>query len=110
MITNAVRLFVFVCSFFLFVGTALAGPTAPPANQKGNNKKVSKEAPKPTKKRMQPRKMPGVTALDELVVIGRIQKPEVFYVLGRSDFRYKGLALKKSFVERIKKSVRSNPF
>lgn len=110
MITLAVRQVLIVCSFLIVAGTAFARQTAPPEAPKENKKKVSKETPKAQKKRMQPRKMPGVTALDELVVIGRIQKPEVFYVLGRSDFRYKGLDLKKSFVERIKKSVRSNPF
>lgn len=54
--------------------------------------------------------MPDIQELEELVVVGKIQKPEVFYVLGRTDFSYKGLTLKKSFVDKIKRSVRSNPF
>ncbi len=57
-----------------------------------------------------PEDMPDVVSLEEMTIIGRIQKPEVFYVLGRTDFSYKGLTLKKSFVDRIGKSVRSNPF
>jgi len=52
----------------------------------------------------------NVESLEELVVVGRIQKPEVFYVLGRTDFRYRGLTLKKSFVDRISGSIRKNPF
>ena len=52
----------------------------------------------------------NVESLEELVVVGRIQKPEVFYVLGRTDFRYRGLTLKKSFVDRISGSISKNPF
>ncbi len=47
---------------------------------------------------------------DELVIIGKIQKPEVFYILGKSDFAYKGVKLAKSFVDEIGRGVRSNPF
>ena len=57
-----------------------------------------------------PKNMPGVISLEEMTIVGRIQKPEVFYVLGRTDFSYKGLTLKRSFVDRIGRSVRSNPF
>jgi hypothetical protein len=47
---------------------------------------------------------------DELVIVGKIQKPEVFYILGKSDFAYKGVKLARSFVDEIGRSVRSNPF
>ncbi len=47
---------------------------------------------------------------EELVIVGKIQKPEVFYVLGRSEFAYRGMKLKRSFVDEIKRSVRDNPF
>jgi hypothetical protein len=54
---------------------------------------------------------PGrVIELDELVIEGKVAKPQVFYVLGRSKLKYKGLKLKKSFVDRIVNSVRQNPF
>ena len=71
---------------------------------------VSPESAKeaPAKK---PRKAPPrVVELEELVVEGRIQKPEVFYVLGRAETRYSSLTEKKSFVDRIKTSVDENPF
>ncbi len=55
-------------------------------------------------------RVPSVTELEELIIIGKIQKPNVFYVLSRTDFRYKGLTLKESFLDRIRKSVRGNPF
>jgi len=64
----------------------------------------------PTRKRAAPPRVPSVTDLEELIIIGKIQKPNVFYVLSRSDFSYKGLTLNESFLERIRKSVRGNPF
>jgi hypothetical protein len=53
---------------------------------------------------------PRVIELEELVIEGRIQKPEVFYVLGRASSRYEKLELKRDFVDRIVKSVENNPF
>ena len=102
MMVAAKWLFVIVFSFACLSGNALA---APPEKEATERESANKE-----RKRPEPRKAPGVTALNELVVVGRIQKPEVFYILSRVDFRYKGLQLKRSFVDNIKKSVRSNPF
>ena len=53
---------------------------------------------------------PRVIELEELVIEGRIQKPEVFYVLGRASSRYEKLELKRDFVDRIVESVENNPF
>ena len=53
---------------------------------------------------------PRVIELEELIIEGRIQKPEVFYVLGRASSRYEKLELKRDFVDRIVKSVENNPF
>ena len=53
---------------------------------------------------------PRVIELEELVIEGKVSKPEVFYVLGRSGHRYEGLRLKRSFVSRILSDARSNPF
>ena len=52
----------------------------------------------------------GVIDLGELVVEGKIQKPQVFYVLGRHEFTYRGLSLKRSFVQRILADAEKNPF
>lgn len=52
----------------------------------------------------------GVIDLGELVVEGKIQKPQVFYVLGRHTFTYRGLSLQRSFIQRILSDARKNPF
>lgn len=53
---------------------------------------------------------PTIQELEEMVIEGKIQKPEVFYILGRGETHYKMPILKESFVERIEKSVEKNPF
>jgi hypothetical protein len=75
----------------------------PPNSEKKSTKKRSRQS-------LPADSAANVESLEELVVVGRIQKPEVFYVLGRTDFRYRGLTLKKSFVDRISGSIRKNPF
>jgi hypothetical protein len=52
----------------------------------------------------------GVIDLGEITVEGKVQKPQVFYVLGRSEFRYRGLELTRSFIDRILQTARANPF
>ncbi len=41
---------------------------------------------------------------------GRIQKPQAFYILQRSNLNFEGLELKNSFVPKIIKSVDKAPF
>ena len=53
---------------------------------------------------------PKVIELEELIVEGRIQKPEVFYVLGRADTRYQATRSRESFLKSIDESVKENPF
>jgi len=92
---------------------ASGGFAAPPEPAKKAEKESTKDESRkdPSRKKMSmPRNMPKIQELDAIEIVGRIQKPEVFYVLGRTDFSYKGLALKRSFVDRIGRSVRSNPF
>jgi len=52
----------------------------------------------------------SVIELEEMVIEGKVSKPNVFYILGRSQIRYEGLRLDQSFVQRIVESVRQNPF
>ena len=52
----------------------------------------------------------GVIDLGEITVEGKVQKPQVFYVLGRSQFRYTGLKLRRSFLHRIVDATKKNPF
>lgn len=44
------------------------------------------------------------------VIEGRIQKPNAFYVLQRSQINYDWAALKKNFLPRIVESVQKAPF
>ncbi len=44
------------------------------------------------------------------VIEGRIQKPNAFYVLQRSQINYDWAALKQDFVPKILDSVRKSPF
>ena len=44
------------------------------------------------------------------VIEGRIQKPNAFYVLQRSQINYDWAALKQEFVPRILDAVRKSPF
>ena len=51
-----------------------------------------------------------VIQIEALRVEGRIQKPEAFYILQRSELNFKGLEPKKSFIPLILKSVEKDPF
>ena len=53
---------------------------------------------------------PKVIELEEMVIEGKVAKPQVFYILTRRDVRYEGLRLDESFLARIIDSVRQNPF
>jgi hypothetical protein len=51
-----------------------------------------------------------VIRLDAIKVEGRIQKPQAFYILQRSNLNFEGLELKQSFIPKIIKSVEEKPF
>ncbi|PIE65730.1 MAG: hypothetical protein CSA24_02110 [Deltaproteobacteria bacterium] len=53
---------------------------------------------------------PKVIELEAMVIEGKVAKPQVFYVLGRSRIRYQGIKLQRSFVHRIVESAKRNPF
>ena len=56
------------------------------------------------------KRSPKVIELEGIDVIGKVAKPQVFYVLGRSTVRYEQLKLDQSFVTRIVAAARANPF
>jgi len=58
------------------------------------------------KKRRQPR----VIQLEEIVIEGRVQKPNAFYILNRSNLGYEVLELRTSFLRDVVKSVQEKPF
>jgi len=55
-------------------------------------------------------KVSNVITLEETVIEGRVQKPEAFYILQRSNLNYNALEPKKSFVPKILDTVKSKPF
>jgi hypothetical protein len=51
-----------------------------------------------------------VIRLEAIKVEGRIQKPQAFYILQRSNLNFEGLELKQSFIPKIIESVENDPF
>jgi hypothetical protein len=51
-----------------------------------------------------------VIRLEAIKVEGRIQKPQAFYILQRSNLNFEALELKESFVPKILKSIDDKPF
>ncbi|MDH3624144.1 MAG: hypothetical protein OES69_12775 [Myxococcales bacterium] len=58
------------------------------------------------KKKRQPR----VIQLEEIVIEGRVQKPNAFYILNRSNLGYEVLELRTSFLREVARSVQEEPF
>lgn len=56
------------------------------------------------------KRQPQVIQLDEIKIEGRVQKPNAFYILNRSNLGYEVLDLRTSFVRDIIKSVNREPF
>ncbi len=53
---------------------------------------------------------PRVIQLEEIRIEGRVQKPNAFYILNRSNLGYEVLDLRTHFVREIIRSVRRDPF
>lgn len=53
---------------------------------------------------------PRVIQLDEIRIEGRVQKPNAFYILNRSNLGYEVLDLRTSFLNQIVDSVQEEPF
>jgi hypothetical protein len=51
-----------------------------------------------------------VIRLDAITVEGRIQKPQAFYILQRSNLNFDELNKSESFVPKVEKSVEKDPF
>jgi len=63
---------------------------------------VAQNRGRPTRRR--------VIRLEETRIEGRIQKPQAFYILQRSNLNFEGLELKNSFIPKIIESVEGEPF
>ncbi|MEC7521504.1 MAG: hypothetical protein VYE22_16615 [Myxococcota bacterium] len=55
-------------------------------------------------------RQPQVIQLDEIRIEGRVQKPNAFYILNRSNLGYEVLDLRTSFVREVIRSVQDEPF
>ncbi len=53
---------------------------------------------------------PRVIQLDEIRIEGRVQKPNAFYILNRSNIGYEVMDLRTSFVREVIRSVQREPF
>ncbi len=51
-----------------------------------------------------------VIRLETITVEGRIQKPQAFYILQRSNLNFDGLERVESFLPKIVKSIEKEPF
>jgi hypothetical protein len=56
------------------------------------------------------KRKPRVIQLEEIVIEGRVQKPNAFYILNRSNLGYEVLELRTSFLREVVKSVQEEPF
>jgi hypothetical protein len=77
-----------VCAVWLLLGSAVSGAQA----------------------QAKPKRAPKVIQLEEIKIEGRVQKPNAFYILNRSNLGYEVLDLRTSFVRDIVKSVQSETF
>jgi hypothetical protein len=98
----------------VLTGLVLLGPQGSAWAQAGGKKDkaagdVKEEAPKVKVERGRGgKKVYRITT--GFVIEGRIQKPNAFYVLERSQINYDWAALKKAFLPKILESVKKHPF
>ncbi len=86
----------------LWIGTAAAEPAPVAAASKPSVEQKSAQAQSAAKKK--------VIRLDAITVEGRIQKPQAFYILQRSNLNFEELNRSESFVPKVVKSVERDPF
>lgn len=72
----------------------------------GTAKATAPPAPRKTRRAEPP---PKVIALEGDEIVGKVPKPQVFYVLGRTPSHYRTLDVRRSFVHRIVESLKRNP-
>ena len=56
------------------------------------------------------KRKPKVIQLEEITIEGRVQKPNAFYILNRSNLGYEVLDLRTSFLRDVVRSVQNDPF
>lgn len=86
----------FLLTFVLAAGVAVLGAAASASAQQRAGAR--------------PRAAPRVIQLEAITIEGRVQKPNAFYILNRSNLGYEVLDLRTSFVREIMRSVQREPF
>ncbi len=71
---------------------------------------VSALAPESVEAQSSQGRAPRVIQLDEIRIEGRVQKPNAFYILNRSNLGYEVLDLRTSFVREVIRTVQDEPF
>ena len=94
---RATALLIGLCALGL-VAPAPARAAEPAASEKGER---ADKKPKAEKR---------VLRLEEFTVEGRIQKPQAFFILQRSNLNFEGSERKESFLPKIQKSCEKDPF
>ena len=56
------------------------------------------------------KRKPKVIQLEEITIEGRVQKPNAFYILNRSNLGYEVLDLRTSFLRELIRTVQREPF
>lgn len=56
------------------------------------------------------KRKPRVIELEEIRIEGRVQKPNAFYILNRSNIGYEVMDLRNEFLREIVRSVQRKPF
>ncbi len=57
-----------------------------------------------------PKRRKVIEIKNAVKIVGKIQKPQAFYILHRSPLNYKGLEYKEDFIKKIIKSAKKGPF
>lgn len=56
------------------------------------------------------KRAPKVIQLEEITIEGRVQKPNAFYILNRSNIGYEIMDLRTSFLSKVVSAVNDEPF
>jgi hypothetical protein len=68
------------------------------------------EAAGAKKEKKEKKKGGGPIILDEIIIEGRVQKPQAFYILQRSTFGYKITEIEENYIDEIVESVKDEVF
>jgi hypothetical protein len=90
-------------ALLLLLATVPASAQDPAGAAPKESQAASESKPKDPKKKK-------VIRLDAITVEGRIQKPQAFYILQRSNLNFDELNKAESFTPKVVKSVEKEPF